>query len=103
MLGTHTRCFLFHALSCQRVPSLLARNSGVQSLGQNAAAVIVYVQNPGGFLLHAWAGKEIGGKSGRFGKEVRGPDYPNILIMRQQTILVLYLPRLCLLQTECLH
>ncbi|EOB08831.1 hypothetical protein Anapl_13621 [Anas platyrhynchos] len=53
------------SLEEQRVPSLLARNSGVQSLGQNAAAVIVYVQNPGGFLLHAWAGKEIGGSHGK--------------------------------------
>lgn len=103
MLGTHTLL----SLSC----SVLSKGAipageglwGTESGAKCCSCDCVYVQNPGGFLLHAWEGKEIGGKSGRFGKEVRGPDYPNILIMSQQTILGLYLPRLCLLQTECLH
>lgn len=47
--------------------------------------------------------KKLEKKGGAFSKEVTGPDNPNVLIMSQQTALGLYLPRLCLLQTECLH
>lgn len=47
--------------------------------------------------------KKLEKKGGALSKEVTGPDDSDVLIMRKQTALGLYLPRLCLLQTECLH
>jgi len=46
-------------------------------------AVIVYMQSPGGLLLHAHTEKSCGREGGRCSKEVPGPDYPNVLIMSQ--------------------
>lgn len=95
----HTSWFCLPTLSCQRVLSLRARDSGVQVMKG------VWGETPWLWLCTCKVQEDsrcthrqkkiCGREGGRFSKEVT--DSPNVLIMSQWTVLGLYFPRLYLL------